>query len=239
MTGKNTAIQAVGYIRVSTEGQAMDGVSLDVQREKIQAYCSLHGLTLIETMADEGISGKRADNRPGLQRALTEACRRKAVLVVYSMSRLCRSTRDAIAIADRIEKCGADLASISEKIDTTSSMGRFFFRLMASLGELERDLISERTTGAMQHLKRQGRRIAPRLPYGRRLAEDGKHLEPEPSELEIVAQMQAQRDGGRSYHAIAAWLNEQGIKSKQGGKWFASAVRSVLLYHEQPAAVPA
>ena len=58
---------AIGYIRVSTEEQANEGVSLDAQRAKLVAYCGLHGLVLAHTYADEGISGKRADNRPGLK----------------------------------------------------------------------------------------------------------------------------------------------------------------------------
>jgi DNA invertase Pin-like site-specific DNA recombinase len=79
---------------------------------------------LARTYADEGLSGKRADNRPGLQGAIAHACETHGVLVVYSLSRLARSTRDAIDIAERLAKCKADLVSITEKIDTTTSMGR-------------------------------------------------------------------------------------------------------------------
>ena len=58
---------AIGYIRVSTEGQAQDGVSLDAQRAKIEAWCALNDYTLAAVHVDAGISGKPADNRPGLQ----------------------------------------------------------------------------------------------------------------------------------------------------------------------------
>ena len=84
---KDTAT-AYGYVRVSTEEQAREGVSLDAQRAKVQQYCDLHGLALARVYADEGISGKRADNRPGLQDAITAACGGKGALVVYSLSRL-------------------------------------------------------------------------------------------------------------------------------------------------------
>lgn len=233
MTGKNAAGQAVGYVRVSTDGQALDGVSLDAQREKVAAYCSLHGLTLLTTISDEGLSGKRADNRPGLKRALEAVCKNKAVLVVYSLSRLARSTRDCIEIADRLEKCGADLASISEKLDTTSSMGRFFFRLMASLGELERDQISERTTAAMSHMRKQGRRISNSIPFGFDLSDDGESLTMNREEGRIVAGMHKRRAGGESYHAIAAALNADGVKPKAGAAWYASSVRAVLMTAEK------
>src|SRR5690348_12261484 len=108
---------AIGYVRVSTEEQAAEGVSLEAQRAKVVAYCGLHGLSLDQTYADEGLSGKRADNRPGLQSAIIHTCKSKGVLVVYSLSRLARSTRDAIDIAERLAKAGADLVSITEKID--------------------------------------------------------------------------------------------------------------------------
>lgn len=231
MTGKNVT-RAVGYIRVSTEEQAAEGVSLDAQREKIKAYCLLHGLELLTVIADEGLSGKRADNRPGLQKALERVCKEKAVLVVYSLSRLARSTRDCINIAERLEQCGADLASISEKLDTTSSMGRFFFRLMASLGELERDQVSERTTAALGHMRRQGKRIG-RIPFGYDLGIDGETLEENRQEQQTLKQMVEWREAGDSFHTIADKLNEAGVSPKGGEAWYASSVRAVLMTEEK------
>lgn len=218
---------AIGYVRVSTEDQATEGVSLDAQREKIKAYCDLHGLALVGVEADEGISGKRADNRPGLQRALDLTCEHKAVLVCYSLSRLARSTLDCIQIVQRIDKCGADLASISEKIDTTSSMGRFVFRLMASLGELEREQVSERTTAAMGHLRRQKRRISGNVPYGFRLTDDGVLVSDE-AEQQGLATIRRLRRQGLGTRKIADALNDEGIKPKSGQRWYPSSVLSVL-----------
>lgn len=76
------------------------------------------------------------------------------MLVVYSLSRLARSTTDAIAISERLAKSGADLVSLSEWIDTTSASGKMVFRMLAVLAESERDLVSERTKTAMAHLRR-------------------------------------------------------------------------------------
>lgn len=82
----------MGYIRVSTLDQAVEGVSLEAQRRKIEAWAELHGFTLLAVHEDAGISGKSADNRPGLQQALKDACANRAALVVLSLSRLARST---------------------------------------------------------------------------------------------------------------------------------------------------
>jgi site-specific DNA recombinase len=220
--------KAVGYVRVSTADQAAEGVSLDAQREKIHAYSALHGLELLAVHADEGLSGKRADNRPGLQAALAEVCRAKGVLVVYSLSRLARSTRDCIALAERLERAGADVASITEKLDTTSSMGRFFFTLMAALGQLERDQIVERTTAAMSHLRRQGRRISGHVPFGFVLSGNGEMLVTEPQEAEVLARMRAAREAGESLRSIADSLNAMAVRPRAGKRWHASSVRSVL-----------
>ena len=86
----------IGYVRVSTEEQATEGVSLEAQRAKVAAYCGLNGHALAQTYADEGLGGKQADNHPGLQNAITHACESRGVLLVYSLSHLARSTRDAI-----------------------------------------------------------------------------------------------------------------------------------------------
>ena len=231
-----TPTSAVGYIRVSTTTQVEEGVSLEAQRAKVASYADLHSLDLVEVFADEGISGKRADNRPGLQSALEAACKCRGVLVVYSLSRLARSTRDAIEIVDQLEKCKADLALIDDKIDTTSGMGRFVFRLMASLGELERDQVSERTTVSMGHMRQQGRRISRHIPYGYELASDGQSLNVNRTEQGIVRKMKRWRSGGvgpsklRGYKAIADKLNQDGVSTKTSKTWYASTVRSVLNY---------
>ena len=83
-------MKAVGYLRVSTDQQALDGVSLDAQEAKVRDYCALHGLELVGQFTDAGLSGKRADNRAGLQSAIDAVCEIRRVLVVYSLSRLAR-----------------------------------------------------------------------------------------------------------------------------------------------------
>src|SRR4029079_19697752 len=94
--------RAVGYVRVSTELQAQEGISLDAQQAKIRAWCDANGYALIYIYVDAGLSGSRSDNRPELQRVLEAACRPNIALVVYSLSRLARSTKDAILLSERL-----------------------------------------------------------------------------------------------------------------------------------------
>ena len=149
-TGRSTSMgKAIGYVRVSTEGQAVDGVTLEAQESKIRAWCMVNDYDLLGVHVDAGLSGSRADNRPALRDALN-ACEKGCALVVYSLSRLARSTRDTLDIADRLAASGADLVSLSERIDTTTAAGKMVFRMLAVLAEFERDIISERTKTAMQ-----------------------------------------------------------------------------------------
>jgi DNA invertase Pin-like site-specific DNA recombinase len=83
---------------------------------------------------------------------------------------------DAIVISERIEKSGADLVSLSERIDTTTAAGKMVFRMLAVLSEFEADLVAERTKGALGHLRNQGKRISGRIPFGFDLSPDGETL---------------------------------------------------------------
>lgn len=214
---------AVGYIRVSTEGQATEGVSLDAQTEKVKAWCTVSDCTLAGVFVDAGLSGGRADNRPELQKALNEVCRIKGALIVYSLSRLARSTRDTIAIAERLDKAGADLVSLSEKIDTTSAAGRMVFRMLAVLSEFERDQISERTSLALQH-KRSKSELVGSVPYGYDLSPDGVGLTENAAEQLVLARIHQLKAAGASYGSIAQGLDADGITSKRGGRWHAKVV---------------
>lgn len=221
-------MDAIGYIRVSTAGQADDGVSLDAQRERLEAWCLVNGYTLAAVHVDAGLSGKRSDNRPALQAALDEVCSKKGVLVVYSLSRLARSTKDTLTIADRLERSGADLASISEKIDTTSAAGKMVFRMLAVLAEFERDLVSERTTVAMQHKRNQGERVGT-VPYGFELCADGFTLRRNENEQRVLELINELRADGFTLRAIAAELTRRGVMTKKGNtSWKVSSVQRIL-----------
>jgi site-specific DNA recombinase len=221
----NRSSLAVGYTRVSTEEQAREGVSLDAQKARIEAWATANETALIGFFEDAGISGSKAENREGLQKAIGMACERRAILVVYSLSRLSRSTRDTLALAERLEKAGADLVSLSERIDTTSASGKMVFRMLAVLNEFERDQVSERTSAILQH-KKAGREVYSPIPYG--FDRNGKTLVPNQAEQEILTRILQLHSSGWSLNRIADHLNSDGIPAKRGGKWFGSAVRSVL-----------
>lgn len=219
---------AVGYIRVSTEEQAAEGVSLAMQREKLRQWAALNGYELAAVYSDGGKSGKKTTNRPNLQAALDHACRSGAVVVVYSLSRLARSVRDTLNIAERLDKAGADLASISEQLDTTTAAGKMVFRMLAVLAEFEREQVGERTAAALRHLKAQGKRYSRRIPIGYRLGDDGKSLEPDEGERATLKRIRSLSAEGGSLRSIVATLATEGIRRRDGSPISVKTVRIAL-----------
>ena len=226
----------IGYTRVSTAEQADEGVSLDAQAAKIRDWCARAGHGEPSLESDQGLSGKRADNRPALQRALDAVCRGRGILVVYSLSRLCRSTRDAMDIAERLKRAGAHLVSITEAIDTTTAMGEFFFTVMAALAQLERRLIGERTKEALHHKRRNGQKLGGLSPFGYRPVDrgirtpDGRiviDLEPVPAEQAVIELIRELRDDGETYRLIADRLNSSATPTRTGAPWSAKVIRDI------------
>jgi site-specific DNA recombinase len=218
---------AIGYLRVSTKDQADDGVSLDAQLERIKAFCKMNGYTLTKVYRDEGLSGKRSDNRPGLQAALDHACQDKAILVIYSLSRMSRSVRDTLEIAERINHAGANLCSLTESFDTSTATGRMVFKLLAVFAEFEREILGERTSAAMQHKLNQGERVGRHAQFGYRLTSSGG-LEQVPEEMGVVTLARGKRSEGLDCKQIAGWLNAKGLTFR-GRLWRTSQVEALLL----------
>ena len=220
-----TAATAYGYVRVSTQGQADDGISLDAQKAKVAAWASLNDYELGEIFIDAGLSGKNC-NRPGLQSALNAVSKGDA-LVVYSLSRLSRSIRDTMDISDKLNRKGADLVSLSEKIDTTSAAGKMVFRLLAVMNEFERDQIAERTKSALQHKRSIGERTGT-IKFGYKLDEDGASLIPDESEQMVIEAIHLLHNEGLSLRKIVSRLEERGYVSRTGKPYQLKQVHRVI-----------
>jgi site-specific DNA recombinase len=216
---------AIGYIRVSTEKQANEGVSLEAQEARINAWCAANGYELVQVYVDAGISGKKMENRPELLKALS-SMKKGMALVSYSLSRLARSTKDLIGISELVAKKKGDLVSLSESIDTTTAAGKMMFQMLAVLSEFERNLTAERTSGALQHKKSTGQKYTNQTPYGFEAIEG--RLVQVPQEADVVAEIQAARAGGTTLQAIANSLNGRSIQTKTGKSWAPATIHLLL-----------
>lgn len=220
-------MQAIGYCRVSTEDQAREGVSLENQKSKIQAYATLKDLELVEVIEDAGISAKNL-NRPGIKRVLELAKTGQVqAVIVFKLDRMFRSTVDALETTKLFDKWGVSFHSINETLDTQSPMGRFFFTLTAALAEMERGIVAERTKTAMGYKKAQGQRVGA-VPFGYRLTEDGKTLQAIPQEQGAIRAAKALKKVGMSLRKIACELSAQGLIARNGKNFEAMQVKRML-----------
>ena len=224
--------RAVGYIRVSTEEQATEGVSLEAQEERIRAYCTMRGLDLVELISDPGVSaGKALDRRPGGQRLLSLVRRRQVGgVVAFKLDRLFRDCADCLGVTAGWDRAGVALHLIDlggQTLDTSSAMGRFFLTVMAGAAELERNQIRERTAAALAHKRSKGEKTGGRCPFGYRRAGDGVHLEADPAEQRVIARVKRLREEGLSIRAVAHRLNEDNVPAR-GKRWHPTTVARLL-----------
>jgi len=193
----------VGYIRVSTERQATEGQSIEAQEDRIRAYARANGLTVDRIYKDNGASGKDV-NRPSLARLLDDLDR-IAVVIVYKFDRISRSVVDLYSLLERFQTAGVAFKSVSEGVDTGSAIGRFIVSVLASLAQMERELIGERTKDTLAHKREKGEHCG-RIPFGFRMAEDGT-LKKDPEQQKAIARIKRLRRNGRSEREIARRLN--------------------------------
>jgi len=133
----------IGYARVSTQDQ-----NLDLQIEALtKAGC--------KKVFDDKMSGSRAE-RPGLAKAL-EMLREGDTLVVWKLDRLGRSVKNLVDLVGELHKKDIQFKSLTDAIDTGTPSGRFFFHVMASLAEMERELTVERTRAGLEVARQVGR----------------------------------------------------------------------------------
>ena len=220
-------MKAFGYIRVSTTMQSADGCSLANQAQLIESWTEKNGHELVRTFSDAGLSGAKMGNREGLRQALEAVKAARGILVVYSLSRLSRSIVDASQITDSLQKSGASLASISEKVDLSTSAGVLFFNLLLCFAQNERAVLQDRVRSAMVFQKRQGKRVGT-VPMGWNVAHDGVTLvenAEEQTTLHLILDLSAQ---GQSLNAIVERLEAKGCVTKNGGRWHRETVRQIV-----------
>jgi len=223
----STKRRAVAYVRVSTEKQADEGVSLEAQRAKLVAYCAAMDLDLVAVEVDAGLSAKSLD-RPALRAALARLDSGEAdTLVVVKLDRLTRSVADLGRLVETYFAARCSLVSLSDSIDTHTAGGRLVLNVLASVGQWEREATAERTREAMAYKASRGEYTGGGAPYGFALDADGV-LVPVESEQAILALVRQFAAAGLGLRAIARELSAAGLSSRSGREFAATQIKRMV-----------
>ncbi len=222
--GVEGKLRAVGYVRVSTEQQATEGVSLEAQQVRIRAHCVSQDIELVDIVIDEGFSAKSLE-RPGIKRALAMLTGNQAnAIVVVKLDRLTRSVKDLGYLCDSYFQEGLpySLLSVSDSIDTRSASGKLMLNVLMSVAQWEREAISERTQEAMNELKRRGVRMGG-APYGWQYTKEPdehgrRNIVMHPGEQRVIQRICTMHREGLSVLDIAKRLTSEGVRPR-GTEW--------------------
>jgi len=222
--------KTIAYIRVSSQRQVDEGVSMKAQKRRIQEYAKFKDLNLAidDLIVEEGVSGgiplwERPKGRLLKQKLSTG---NYSHLISMKLDRMFRVTTDMLTTVDELADAGISIHIVDmngEALDTSTSMGRFFLTIMGAMAEMERGLISERTQEGMNQLRATHQKFTQSV-YGWNAQEDGS-LIPNWNEQHFIDYMfwQINRNS-MSASAVARNLNKFGVKGKRGGNWHGASV---------------
>lgn len=224
--------KAVGYIRVSTEEQAVSGLGLEAQKSAIGEYCAAEGIELVEIFEDPGVTGATdVDKRDGLLSALREL-ERVDVLVVSKIDRIGRDMF-VLATVDRlVERAGAKLLCADGNGNASTPEAALMRNIVAAFAVYERALIRCRTKAALAAKKDRGEAVGA-LMFGETM-KDGRRVVDE-DEARVVGLIHELADQGLSRRAIAVELNTRGLTTKRGSTWTHVQIGNILRRFEEVA----
>ena len=217
------------YLRVSTEDQAKEGYSLEVQREYLESFTKREGHEIFQVYSDDGISAY-STRRPALQKLLADAkVKRFELMLVYKIDRFSRNLKDLLMLVDELSSYGVAFKSATEPFDTTTSAGKLMFQQLGSFAEFERNRIAERVFPGMMKGVQQGNWQGARFaPFGYTYNKAKKLLEIEEREANIVKMTYTMYLSGKSTHDIAAYLDKKGYKTRTGKQFYNKFICDIL-----------
>lgn len=220
----DTPPRAVLYLRQSTHRE--ESISLELQETAGRDYCARMGYTVVDVLADPGISG-RTWKRPAVQRAMAMLEGREAdIIVLWRWSRLSRSRKDWALAADRADVAGGRIESATEPNDVTAA-GRFARGVMTELAAFESERIGEQWKEVQSSRVARGLPPGGKLPWGWRWG-DGGQVEVDGDKGQIVAELYARYLAGAGGRTLADWLNATGARPMHRDQWSPATIPQLL-----------
>ncbi|NLI11415.1 recombinase family protein [Pelotomaculum propionicicum] len=221
---------AACYIRVSTDEQAEQGISIPAQKSRLLSYCQARGWEVYGFYVDDGYSGKDLD-RPAMQRLIEDAAAKKFnTALVLKLDRLSRRQKDVLYLLEEIfEPGGVGFKSVTESFDTTTPFGKAALGMMAVFAQLERETIVERVRMAKNESARQGRFMGGPAPFGYRYNFGAKKLEIDEIQAQEIRWIYDRYLSGKlGYGYIAGELERKGVPGPTDERWNKTSVRKIL-----------
>jgi site-specific DNA recombinase len=216
-------IRAAAYVRVSTNRQAEEGLSLEAQERRVRERIEREGWEFEGVYVERGVSGRRAA-RPELDRLLgsLDSIDR---LVIPKLDRLGRSNKHLHEVFEILQGAGVELVSVAEGIDTSTSAGRLMRNMLANLAEFESDTIGDRVRSVTASRVEKGKHHG-RAPYGY-TSREGSLYPVEPA-ASVVRRIFNEFTAGKSQRSIQRALNNEGVPSQTGREWTQGTVSKIL-----------
>src|SRR3954453_4919636 len=203
-------MKVYGYTRVSTERQADEGESLDVQRPQIGGYAMMKGLEIGRVFVERGVSGSTHLSERPQGAALLAALEPGDVVITAKLDRMFRSALDALDVLGRLKERGISLHMVDLGGDVTGNgISKLVFTILSAVAEAERDRIRERISDVKADQKARNRYLGGREPFGWRVGDDGALVEI-PEQQAAIRRMVEMRETGAPYRTIAAAMTEAG-----------------------------
>ena len=196
------------YVRVSTEEQAIHGLSIEAQTAALEAWARAQGYKVVGIYTDAGISARKpASKRPELQRLLADVQAGKGDLIVFTkLDRWFRNIAEYYKVQEILERHHVDWRTISEDYDTSTAAGRLKINIMLSVAQDEADRTSERIKFVFDDKVKKGEAISGMLPMGLMIRD--KHVVPNPETAHIVQALFSRYRATGSTGGAARYIRE-------------------------------
>lgn len=216
---------AAAYIRVSTEDQTE--YSPDAQLRELQDYAAAHSLLICKVYSDEGISGRRAEKRPGFMQMIADSKSKEHpydVILVHKFDRFARNREDSIVYKSMLKRAGVEVVSIKEPLSDGAYSG-VMEAIYESFAEAYSINLGQEVKKGMKekHLRGEPQTIPP---FGYYMKD--KQFQPHETEAPIVRQIFERFVSGEGLFPIAKWLNDQGITTHRGGRFENRTIEYIL-----------
>jgi site-specific DNA recombinase len=220
--------KSYGYVRVSTDHQIVDGLSLEFQEKEIREYAKARKLNLVKIYSDKGKSGRQIKGRKCLEEVL-KIMKRGDILLLYTLSRLSRNSRECKNILYEIDEKGCSFVSIKQNLETITPMGKAMVGMTTVFDELESDTISERVKDGMKMKKEKGEFYG-RISYGWKLSNGkGSDLKEVPEQQEVIRKIKDMKADREKVKDIIKYLEDNKIPPpKTSAKWHTSTIYGIL-----------